>query len=103
MSRNALAVWSRASSKDAIPTSRLSRSMLSASSSRVISVDVGSYRFNHWSKGSPHVDELLPTDVRLRDDSTLAPSATDPSRRDVPARMPPCDRGGQLCGRRPLS
>ena len=31
----------------------------------------------------------LPTDVRTRDDSPLAPSATDPSHHDVPAETSP--------------
>ena len=33
--------------------------------------------------------ELLPTDVRARDDSPLAPSAADPSCRDAPTETPP--------------
>ena len=33
--------------------------------------------------------EPPPTDVRARDDSPLAPSATDPSRHDVPVGTPP--------------
>ena len=39
--------WFMASSTAAIPSSRLSRSMLSVASSRVKSVDVGSYGFIH--------------------------------------------------------
>ena len=88
-SRNTPVVWSRASSRDAIPMSRLSRSMLSTASSRVKSIDVGSWGSVHWSRGSPHAGEPLPTDVRVRDDSPLAPSATDPSCHDVPTGMPP--------------
>ena len=70
---------------DVNPTSRLSYSMLSVASSRVKSIDVGSYGLAHRSRGSPHVGESLPTDVRARDGSPLAPIATDPFCRDVPA------------------
>ena len=86
---NAPMAWSRASSMDAIPMSRLSRSMLSALSSRVKSTDARSYGSTHWSRGSPRTGEPLPTDVRARDDSSPAPSAADPNRHDVPTGMPP--------------
>ena len=45
--------WSKAFSMAAIPSSRLSRSMLSTASSRVKSVDVGSYGFIHWRQAHP--------------------------------------------------
>ena len=89
MSRNAPGAWFRASCMDTIPTSRLSCSMLSAASSRVKSIDAGSCGFVHRSRGSPHASEPLPTDVRARDDSPLAPSTTNPFCHDVPTRTPP--------------
>ena len=89
MLRKAPQAWSRALSTDVTPTSRLSHSMLSMASSRVKSVDVGSSRLTHWSRGSPRVSDPLPTDVRVRDDSPPAPSAANPSRCDVPIKMPP--------------
>ena len=89
MSCNVPVAWSRASSMDAIPTSRLSRSMLSTTSSRVKSVDAGSYGFIQWSRCSPHESKPLPTDVRVRDDSPLALSVVSPSRCDVPGGTPP--------------
>ena len=67
---------SKANSTDAIPSSRLSRSMLSAASSRVKSVDVGSCGFAHRSRGSSRVGEWLPPEVRARDDSPSVLSAT---------------------------
>ena len=86
--------WSRASSTDVIPMSRLSRSMLSAASSRVKSVDVGSSGLAHQSRGSPHTGESLPTDVRARDSSPPAPIAANPSHRDVPSgTLPPMTEG----------
>ena len=62
---------------DVIPTSRLSRSMLSAASSRVKSVDAGSYGFVHRTRGSPRAGVSLPTNISARDDSLLVPSTTD--------------------------
>ena len=87
---NALVAWFKDMSMDVIPTSRLSRSMLSVASSRVKSVDTGSFGFIHRSRGSPHASEPLPTDIRARDKSPLAPSAANPlssrrSRRDAPS------------------
>ena len=94
MSRKAPRAWSRALSMDAIPTSRLSLSMLFAASSRVKSIDFGSFGLAHWIRGSPRIGESLPTDVRARDGSPSAPIATDPSRRDVPAEtLPPTMEG----------
>ena len=75
--RKAPLAWSKASSMDTIPTSRLSRSMLMVASLTVKSVDVGSYGFVHWSRGSPRAGESLPTDVSTRDDSPPVPSTTD--------------------------
>lgn len=75
---------------DAIPTSRLSRSKLSTSSLRVKSVDAGSFELAYRSRGSLHVGESLPTDVRARDGSPPASIAIDPPRRDVPiGTLPP--------------
>ena len=76
--------WSKASSTTIIPSSRLSRSMLSAASLRVKGVNVGSYRFVHGSKGSSCAGEWLPPNVRARDDSpsvlsTTATTSGDPS------------------------
>ena len=79
---------------DMTPTSRLSCSMLSAASSIVKRIDVGSSGLSHQSKGSPCIGESLPTDVRVRDGSPSAPIAADPSRRDVPAgTLPPAPEG----------
>ena len=83
-SRKAPLPWSRASSMDAIPMSRLSCSMLSATLSRVKSVDAESYGFIHWSRGLPRMGESLPTDISARDGSPLAPSAANLSCCDIP-------------------
>ena len=88
MSCKAPQVWSKASNTDAIPTSRLSRSMLSTAMSRVKSVDAGSYGFVHQSRGSPRVGESLPTNIRTRDNSSLVPSAVDPLDVMSPPRDP---------------
>ena len=88
MSCKAPLAWSKASTTNVIPTLRLSYSMLSMAMARVKSIDTGSYGFVHLSKGSPHAGESLPTDIRARDDFPPVPSATDPSRRDVPPRDP---------------
>lgn len=88
MSRKAPPAWSKASSMDAIPTSRLSHSMLSVASSRVKSVDVGSYGFVHQSRGTPCASESLPTDVKGRDDSPLVLSATTVMSRDPSVASP---------------
>jgi len=50
-SRRVPLAWSTASSMVEIPMSRLSRSMLSAKSSRLKSVDVGSRGLVHRSRG----------------------------------------------------
>ncbi|XP_066373723.1 uncharacterized protein [Miscanthus floridulus] len=73
---------------DMTPTSRLSHSMLSASSSRVKSTDVGSSRFVHQSRGLPYVGKSSPINIRARDDSPSTPNAAKPSHHDVLARMP---------------
>ena len=67
MSCKAPLASSKALSTDVIPTSRLSRSMLSTAASRVKSVNTGSYGFVHRSRGSPRLGKSLPTDVRARD------------------------------------
>jgi len=70
-------VWSKASIIDVIPTSRLSCSMLSAATSRVKSIDAGSYGFVYRSRGLPHMGESLPTNDSARDDFPSVPSAAD--------------------------
>ena len=102
-SRRAPLAWFKASSMAAIPSSRLSRSMLSAASSRVKSVDVGSYGFIHQSRGLSRVGEPLPADIRARDDSQLAPGAPIPLVVTSPPGCPYSDGRGQRYGRRPLS
>ena len=83
---NAPVAW--ASSTDAIPMSRFSHTMLSVAASRVKSVNTGSYGSIHRSRGLLGLGELLPTDVKVRDDSPLALSTVDPSSYDVLARTP---------------
>lgn len=72
----------------AIPSSRLSCSMLSVASSRAKSVDVGSCGFIHRSRGSPCVGEWLPLDVMARDDSPLVHSTTAATFGDPSAMSP---------------
>ena len=79
---------SKANSTDAIPSSRLSRSMLSVASSREKSVDVGSCGFVHQSRGLPYRGEWLPPEVRIRDDSPLVLSATTTTSEDPSAVLP---------------
>ena len=87
-SRNAPVAWSRASSTDVIPTSRLSRFMLSTAASRVKSDNAGSCGSTHWSRGSPHAGKWLPPDVKARDDPLSVHSATAAMLGDPSAASP---------------
>ena len=71
--------------------------MLSTAASRAKSIDVGSFGLAHQSSGLARVGELLPTDIRARDGSPLAPIAADPPRRDVPIGTLPSEMEEVSC------
>ena len=76
ISRRAPMAWFKAFITAENPMSRLSRSMLSATSSSENRADVGSRASIHWSNGSPRMGERMPPDNRAGGDLLRVPSTT---------------------------
>ena len=83
-SRRALGAWFKAFITTENLMSRLSRSMLSATSSSENRADVGSRASIHWSGGSPRMGERMPPDNRAGGDLLRVLPSTAKTPEDPP-------------------